>query len=180
MEPKFLIPLINFLVPDDDKEEEEDGDDDGPLLPGEARKVRGPQLSLDDIKAQAEYRELELKATSAGVAMPSQNGGREEWMINPGQHDFLSGIKSGQAIKSRGFQNKKSRGEKEAPPIHPAVQAEMDAIMQAHETARGPSLMDQHQAKISQEKETRDFNLCVHLKDSVWCHFTILLVYTYL
>ena len=134
--------------------DEEDEEDDGPLLPGEARKARGPQLSIDDIKAQAEYRELELKATSAGVAMPSQNGGREEWMINPGQHDFLSGIKSGKAIKSRGFQNQKSRGgEKEAPPIHPAVQAEMDAIMQAHENARGPSLMDQHRAKITQEKE---------------------------
>ncbi len=131
----------------------DDEEDDGPLLPGQARKARRSTLSLDAIKAQAEYRELELKSTAAGVAMPSQNGGREEWMINPGQHDFLSGIKSGQAIKSRGFQNKKSKDTKEAPPVHPAVQAEMDAIMQAHEDARGPSLMDLHQSKKTQEKE---------------------------
>jgi len=135
------------------KTESDDDEDDGPLLPGQARKARGPTLSLDAIKAQAEYRELELKSTAAGVAMPSQNGGREEWMINPGQHDFLSGIKSGQAIKSRGFQNKKSKDTKEAPPVHPAVQAEMDAIMQAHENARGPSLMDLHRSKKTQEKE---------------------------
>ena len=132
----------------DDEEE-----DDGPLLPGEARKNGGPVMSLDMIEAQAKYRELELKSTSMGVPMPTNNGGREEWMINPGKHDFLSGIKSGQAIKSRGFQNKKSKGEKEAPPVHPAVQAEMDAIMQAHENARGPSLMDLHQSKKAQEIE---------------------------
>ena len=109
-------------------------------------------MSLDMIEAQAKYRELELKSTSHGVSMPMNNGGREEWMLNPGKHDFLSGIKSGQAIKSRGFQNKKSRGQKEAPPVHPAVQAEMDAIMEAHENARGPSLMDLHRSKKAEEK----------------------------
>ena len=135
------------------QEKDEEEDEDGPLLPGEARKVRGPTMSLEVIKAQAEYRELELKSTSTGVPMPSQNGGREEWMINPGEHTFLSGIKSGQTIKGRGFQNKKSRDNKEAPPVHPAVQAEMDAIMYAHENARGPSLMDLHHSKKSRGKE---------------------------
>lgn len=135
------------------EKEEDEAEDDGPLLPGEARRDRAPALSLDAIKAQAEYRELELKSTSAGVPMPSQNGGREEWMINPGQHDFLSGIKSGQAIKSRGFQNKKARGGDDTPKVHPAVQAEMDAIMQAHDNARGPSLMNLHRSKKEQEKE---------------------------
>ena len=138
----------------------EEEEDDGPLLPGEARVgIRGGPVSLEAIKAQAEYRELQLKATSAGVDMPTQTGGREEWMIIPGEHDFLSGIKSGQAIKSRGFQNKKNRGgEKEAVPVHPAVQAEMDKIMQAHEDARGPSLMDLHRSKITQEKEANAAN----------------------
>eukprot|EP00535_Pseudo-nitzschia_heimii_P009935 CAMPEP_0197176930 /NCGR_PEP_ID=MMETSP1423-20130617/2704_1 /TAXON_ID=476441 /ORGANISM="Pseudo-nitzschia heimii, Strain UNC1101" /LENGTH=623 /DNA_ID=CAMNT_0042626387 /DNA_START=248 /DNA_END=2119 /DNA_ORIENTATION=+ len=133
-------------------------EDDGPLLPGEARGNRSHPMSEDMIEAQAKYRELEFKSASMGVPMPMNNGGREEWMINPGKHDFLSGIKSGQAIKSRGFQNKKSRGEKEAPPVHPAVQAEMDAIMQAHENARGPSLMDLHQSKKAQEKELASNN----------------------
>ena len=128
---------------------ESDDEDDGPLLPGQARK--GPTPSLETIQAQAEYRALELKSVEAGVPMPTL-GGREEWMINPGQHDFLSGIKSGQAIKSRGFQNKKSRGEEKVAPVHPAVQAEMDAIMKAHENARGPSLIDLHQSQKTKEK----------------------------
>jgi hypothetical protein len=75
-------------------------------------------------------------------------------MIVPGKYDFLSNIKSGQPIKSRGFQNKKARDDNApAAPIHPAVQAEMDAIMQAHQDARGPSLFDEHRAKIQREKE---------------------------
>jgi len=131
----------------------DESEDEGPLLPGEARNTRKSIISHDEIKAQAEYRELELKSTAAGVPMPAQNGGREEWMINPGQHDFLAGVKSGQSIKGRGFQNKKSRGNDVPAPVHPAVQAEMNAIMQAHESARGPSLIDLHQSKISQEKE---------------------------
>jgi hypothetical protein len=135
------------------KKAEDEAEDEGPLLPGEARKARGPAMSLETIKAQAEYRELELKSTSAGVPMPSENGGREEWMINPGEHTFLDGIKSGTTIKSRGFQNKKSRGGEDTPQVHPAVQAEMDAIMHAHENARGPSLMDIYQSKKAQEKE---------------------------
>jgi len=141
-----------IYVTNNAKEREEE--DEGPLLPGEARKARGPAMSLDMIKAQADYRELQLKATAAGVDMPIEGGGREEWMIIPGQHDFLSGIKSGQAIKSRGFQNKKSGdADKNSPAIHPAVQAEMDAIMHAHQNARGPSLMDLHHSKKSKEKE---------------------------
>ena len=135
------------------KKADEEDEDDGPLLPGEARKAKRPAMSLETIKAQAEYRELELKSAAAGVPMPSQNGGREEWMMNPGEHTFLDGIKSGTTIKSRGFQNKKARGGEDAPQVHPAVQAEMDAIMHAHENARGPSLMDIYQSKKAQEKE---------------------------
>eukprot|EP00536_Pseudo-nitzschia_multiseries_P014030 jgi/Psemu1/310539/fgenesh1_kg.649_\ len=144
--------VANILYASNENKEEDE--DEGPLLPGEARKARGPALSLDTIRAQAEHRELQLKATAAGVDMPAETGGREEWMILPGQHDFLSAIKSGQAIKSRGFQNKKSRdADKNTPTIHPAVQAEMDAIMEAHQDARGPSLADLHRSKIAQEKE---------------------------
>ena len=135
-------------------EENESEEDEGPMLPGAARRKNAPALAPDLVKAQAEYRELELKATAAGIPMPLQQGGREEWMIVPGKYDFLSGVKSGQSIKNRGFQNKKSRdNEKPVAPIHPAVQAEMDAIMQAHQDARGPSLIDQHQAKLQKEKE---------------------------
>lgn len=130
-----------------------DEEEDGPLLPGQARKMRGPMLPPEAIRAQAEYREMQLKATAAGIDMPIQ-GRREEWMVVPGKYDFLSNIKSGQPIKSRGFQNKKSPDDgKASAPIHPAIQAEMDAIMQAHEDARGPSLMDQHRATKQKEKD---------------------------
>jgi hypothetical protein len=135
------------------EEEEEEDEDEGPMLPGMARKVRGPTLPPDVIQAQAAHRELQLKATAAGVPMPLQ-GGREEWMVVPGKYDFLSSIKSGQPMKSRGFQNKKSKDDdKPVAAIHPAVQAEMDAILQAHQDARGPSLMDQHRAIKSKERE---------------------------
>lgn len=131
-------------------------EDEGPAMPGqERRRPRGPVLPDHVIKAEAEYRELVLKATAAGMEIPTHAGGREEWMIIPGKFDFMSNIKSGQPMKSRGFQNKKTRGgDDDAPevPIHPAIQAEMDAILQAHQDARGPSLMDQHRSKRQQEK----------------------------
>ena len=129
-------------------------EEEGPALPGQERRRRGPALPAHLVKAQAEHRELVLKATAAGIEIPTHVGGREEWMVVPGKFDFLSNIKSGQPMKSRGFQNKKTRGdEQDAPvPIHPAIQAEMDSILQAHQDARGPSLMDQHRAKKKQER----------------------------
>ena len=133
-------------------------DEDGPLLPGAApRRQRGATLAPDDIRALAEQREWELKATKAGISIHEGGvGGREEWMIVPGKHDFLSSIKAGQSIKSRGFQNKKDRSKDNGDaPIHPAILAEMDAIRKAHEEARGPSLIEQHRAKKQQEKEAK-------------------------
>eukprot|EP00934_Nitzschia_sp_Nitz4_P001529 Nitzschia sp. Nitz4//scaffold17_size182527//96777//98492//NITZ4_001858-RA/size182527-processed-gene-0.56-mRNA-1//-1//CDS//3329539352//1529//frame0 len=134
-------------------------EEDGPLLPDEAaaRKARGPAIPLHVLRAQAEQRELELRATMAGVEVPTQGaGGREEWMIVPGKFDFMSQVKAGQT-KSRGFQNKKTRGgdqkNHEDEPIHPAIQAEMDAIRKAHLEARGPSLMEQHQINKREEKK---------------------------
>jgi hypothetical protein len=96
-----------------------------------------------------------LKATAAGVDVPVEGGGREEWMIIPGKHDFLSSIKTGQSMKSRGFENKKARGKGDKPeaPIHPAILAELEAIKEAHAEARGPSLIEQHRAKRQQAKQ---------------------------
>jgi len=134
--------------------EEDDEEDEGPMLPGAVQ--RGPTLPPELIKAQAERRQLELKATAAGVEIPKTDAsGREEWILLPGKHDFLSGIKTGQAAtQSRGFQNKKVESkDEEVVPIHPAVQRELDKIMQAHDEARGPSLMDQHRDKRTKEKE---------------------------
>jgi hypothetical protein len=151
------------------KEVDED-EEDGPMLPGAALKRRqGPTLPLELIKAEAEHRELELKATAAGVPLPSMEGGREEWMIIPGKYDFLEGIKSGNPMKSRTFKNKKSRADEEADvPIHPAMQAELDAIIEAHQDARGPSLMDQHRAAKQREKEAAEANRAGKAADWKW------------
>ena len=134
-------------------------DDEGPVPFGAtARRERGPAMHPDLVKAQADRRQLELAATAAGVAIPSsKEGEREEWMLVPGKHDFLSSIKSGNPTKSRGFQNKKqdSRGNKVEAPVHPAIQAEIDAIMNAHSNARGPSLIDQHRAKKEMERQSK-------------------------
>lgn len=133
-----------------------DEEDEGPNLPGQGpHRLRGPALPDHLLRAQAEHRALELKATAAGIEVPFQGGGREEWMVVPGKYDFLSNIKAGQPIKSRGFQNKKTRGGEEngqARPLHPAIQAEMDAIQKAHQEFRGPSLIEQHRAKKLEEK----------------------------
>ena len=137
-------------------ESESEADDEGPAPVGAVkRRPRGPAIPQELIEAQAEHREIELKATVQGVSMPTKEGEREEWMLVPGKHDFLSTIKSGQAIKSRGFENKKAKGggNDDPRPIHPAIQAEMDAIMEAHANARGPSLIEQHRAKLRQDKE---------------------------
>lgn len=137
----------------DDNDDEDD--DEGPLLPNAV--PRGPTIPLELIKAQAERRELELKATAAGVDIPlTDASGREEWILLPGKYDFLSGIKTGQTVtKSRGFQNKKVGGTNdEVPPaVHPAIQRELDKIIAAHEEARGPSLMEQHRQKVATQKE---------------------------
>jgi hypothetical protein len=131
-------------------------DDEGPAPVGMARrKVRGADvLSPELIKAQAAHRALEFNATVAGVSMPTAEGEREEWMLVPGKFDFMSHIKSGDTMKSRGFENKKAK-EQEQAPIHPAIQAEMDAIMELHQNARGPSLFEQHRAKKQQEKQEK-------------------------
>ena len=78
-------------------------------------------------------------------------------MLDPGKFDFLSSIKAGNPMKSRTFQAK-SKGEASEPSsraMDPKIKAEMDAIMQAHTDARGPTLVEQHRLKKKQEKEEK-------------------------
>jgi hypothetical protein len=116
-----------------------DDDDEGPVPLGVAYK--GPAL-------QARMQQLQQEAAE----QVSAEGEREEWMLVPGKHDFLSSIKSGQSIKSRGFKNEKAPEEVEEE-INPSIQKEMDSIMEAHKAARGPSLFTQHREKKQQEKQ---------------------------
>ncbi len=88
---------------------------------------------------------------------------REEWMMKPGEHNFLKGIISssnnGGGLKSRIFKNEKSNGFGgvivEKLPINPIIQQEIDSIMDAHQAARGPSLIDQHRVKVAEEKAAK-------------------------
>ena len=79
--------------------------------------------------------------------------------MKPGEHDFLKGVMASGTIKNRTFKNEKVRGggdgrEEGHPdvPLDPKIKAEMDAIIQAHTHARGPSLIDQHREKKTEEK----------------------------
>ena len=79
--------------------------------------------------------------------------GRDEWMLHPGEHDFLQGMDLG---KTRTFLNKKARGE--ITPLEimdPQIQAQVEAIYAAHNEARGPSLMDQHRVKVTEERAAK-------------------------
>jgi hypothetical protein len=86
-------------------------------------------------------------------------GGREEWMMVPGEHDFLKGISK--STKGRAFKNEKMRGQaiapfdhgKSAEPINREVLEEVHAIQKAYEQSRGPSLLDAHRQKLQESKQ---------------------------
>uniref|UniRef100_A0A6T7JAS5 DUF3752 domain-containing protein n=1 Tax=Attheya septentrionalis TaxID=420275 RepID=A0A6T7JAS5_9STRA len=146
---------------------ESSDEEEGPAPLGSVMaKKRGPALPREMIKALAQNRKYDLMDAAAGnepgSTMAASLGGqaREEWMMVPGEHDFLEGIvRSGGTLKNRTFKNEKNRGgggsEEPAVPLNPKMQAEMDAIMKAHVDARGPSLIEQHRAKKANEKAER-------------------------
>lgn len=142
---------ISHTVPDDD-----DDDEDGPV-PADMHKTRKVP-SKEAVQAMAELRKQELEGLVSNHAVASKPGEREEWMINPGEHDLLQGIKSG-GMKNRNFENKKTAAtELPEATMDPSMQAEVDAIIQAHKDARGPTLMDQHRAKAAAEKAAKENN----------------------
>ena len=86
------------------------------------------------------------------------NGGREEWMMTPGQHDFLKGIQS-KSLQSRTFKNERNRNQSitttsnNNEQINPQVLAEVQAIQAAYAESRGPSLLDAHREQKQQQAE---------------------------
>lgn len=136
-------------------EPEDSEDDEGPAPAGMAKTRDGPSKGM--IREMAEYRQEQMEALVSDQAAVTKPGEREEWMINPGEHDLLQGIKKG-GMKSRNFENKKVNArvsEMPAAPVDPSMQAEVDAIIQAHKDARGPSLMDKHRENKAAEKSAK-------------------------
>lgn len=136
--------------------ESESSDEEGPAIIGTGRQSKA--LSKDLVAAQAALRSRQLENAKQGIdsstAEALEGQSREEWMIVPGkQFDFLSSVKSGKPMKNRKFgaQSKVDIAKEEAV-IHPSIQAEINAIKEAHEESRGPSLMDQHRERKAQEK----------------------------
>jgi len=144
-----------------DDDDDDSDDEEGPLPAG--ARAKGPLLSPELIQAKAAQRARELQGVKGGLAagdIPPEGQGREEWMLVPGKFDFLSAIKSGNPMRNRNFEAKsKADGgpDESQKPVDPKIQAEMDAIMQAHGDARGVSLVDQHrQDKAVKEKASGD------------------------
>lgn len=156
-------PTHGPMLPSRDPGHDESSDDDvGPALLGAQKKF--PALPPDIIRAQTEQRARELEFAKSGLdpataQVKGSDGSavREEWMLVPGKFDFLSAIKSGQTARSRTFETKSKVDV--APPsvaVDAAIKAEIDAIMDAHEEARGPSLMEIHRQKKAQESKEKE------------------------
>jgi hypothetical protein len=129
--------------------EESSDDEDGPAPLGTLAAVKQSKRQRSAVASTAETAEADT--------------GREEWMMTPGQHDFLKGIQS-KCLKSRTFRNEKNRGQTipSAPPeaINPDVLAEVQAIQAAYEESRGPSLLDAHlqnQAEAKQQQGKKEW-----------------------
>lgn len=126
-----------------DREDSSSDDEDGPA----------PLGTIAAVKAAKRKR----PSQQSNKAADGKEGGREEWMTTPGEHDFLKGISK--STRSRGFKNEKMYGQSidsaaaSAEPINPQVMAEVNAIQKAYEESRGPSLVDAHRQKLQELKE---------------------------
>ena len=136
-----------------------DGDSSDDDDYGVSKTRTGNKPTLDEVKAMAAKRNHDM-LVAKGLALPNTDGsagGREEWMMVPGEHNFLDGLKATEVIKSRGFKNEKgSNKEAEAEKIvDPEVQRQMEELQREHDEMRGPSLMDLHRDKKQMEKEEK-------------------------
>ncbi len=119
---------------------ESSDEDDGPAPLGTMAAAKAAKRARQQIKPST---------ASTGV----EEGGREEWMMVPGEHDFLKGI-SKSDFRGRKFKNSKSKNDvAPAAPINPEVLAEVQAIQQAYQESRGPSLLDAHRQNKAQQQQ---------------------------
>lgn len=112
-----------------------------------------PIGTMAAVKA-AKRAKRQLASTAAAANAKKDDSGREEWMMTPGEHDFLKGIQSKQ-MQNRTFKNERNRGQSTAASteqIAPEVLAEVNAIQQAYAESRGPSLLDAHRQSQQEAK----------------------------
>lgn len=105
--------------------------------------------------AKATKRKRPNETSNIALAGAEKEGGREEWMMVPGEHDFLKGIISKSNFRGRTFKNSKSKSAAApaAETVNPVVLAEVQAIQQAYEESRGPSLLDAHRQNKKEKQE---------------------------
>ena len=134
----------------------------GPILPKDAASYQheNPPDSEDEGPAPFGSQKARARSTTRQI-VPAQNPSnsatleskREEWMMAPGEHNFLKGVMTGGAMKSRKFKNEKNSNPPPAPkPMNPEIKQQVDQIMDAHKAARGPSLIEQHRLQQAEEK----------------------------
>lgn len=133
--------------------DEDEEDDFGPD-PFASVKNKRTVSSMSKVRQQ--------EASNPGTMSTLQNNAREEWMMQPGEHDFLKGVLS-KGIKSRTFRNEKSKDMQSGiiadVPLDPKIQKQVDDIRKLHEQSRGPSLMEQHRERMEQQKREKQNQL---------------------
>ena len=86
--------------------------------------------------------------------------GREEWMMTPGENKTLGDLEASMVLKNRTFLQGRNAGKlgAKAPSSAPLTAAEIEEqertekLIEEYNKSRGPSLMEQHLEKMSQQK----------------------------
>merc|ERR1712157_366786 len=105
-----------------------DDNDDGPMPLGS--ETIGSVRNYPTIYSQTlSHTKAEEGGKVSSSHTSTSTSGREEWMMKPGEHDFLKGVMSSGIIKNRKFQNKKTHGKNiDAPitPMDPKIQSQVN------------------------------------------------------
>lgn len=162
--PSLPPPNASKDVSAFDLNSSDDEDDDiGPAPLGSTmakkRNLKGRAMSAEEVNKISIVRKAQMIAAKTGIDATVPVGGtfREEWMLQPGEHDFLKGVMS-KGIKNRNFKNERNgMNSNNAPeePLDPKLQKEVDAIINMQKEARGVSLVEMHRQQKIDEKKVR-------------------------
>merc|ERR1711862_670922 len=114
-------------------------------------------LTQQQQKKLSKQRKEELYQTILNkLTVSSDPNEREEWMLQPGKHDFLQSIKRQPITKERKFLNIKSKDSQNQEEINPIIQEEINKLKQVNESLRGPSLLEQYTTTKNETKNSKD------------------------